>query len=356
MTRYRCDCGNVLFFENFQCVNCGHLVGYDTELQTMVTVKPGGPLIRCANNLAYGVCNWLVTANSGDKQCFACRFNRTIPDVSNQRNVMLWGRFEAAKRRMLASLLSLKIPLVSKAHDATFGLAFDFVSVFADPNVTTGHFNGVITLNIEEADDTYREINRANLGESSRTILGHLRHEMGHYIWQRWIGWQAPGPLLEASRFSFGDERIDYAGALERYYQQGAAPGWETNYISAYASSHPWEDWAETCAHYLQINDGLDAFENFGCMLSGDNLPPGPNPNDAGLLPPMLPRDAAEDAAFAAWLQRWLAVSSMLNEVSASLGQPLLYPFTISNVVANKLRLIRHVLRSINLSGQSGAA
>lgn len=355
MTRYRCDCGNILFFENFQCLNCGSLVGYDPELQTMVTVKPNGPLILCANNLAYGVCNWLVTVESGEKNCLACRFNRTIPDVSNQRNVMLWGRFEAAKRRLIASLLSLKIPLQSKTQDASFGLAFDFVSVFADPQVTTGHFNGVVTLNIEEADDTYREINRANLGESSRTLLGHLRHEMGHYIWQRWIGWQAPGPLLEASRYSFGDERMDYGVALERYYQQGAAFGFETNYISAYASSHPWEDWAETFAHYLQINDGLETFENFGCLLSSVNFQQLPSPNNTSLLPPMLPRDAAEDSIFDIWLQRWLAVSSMLNEVSASLGQPLLYPFTISNVVAGKLRLVRHVLRSINQGVQNAS-
>ncbi|MEI6535629.1 MAG: putative zinc-binding metallopeptidase [Verrucomicrobiaceae bacterium] len=352
MTRYRCDCGNVLFFENFQCVKCTQLVGYDPELQTMVTIKPGSPLVRCANNVAHGVCNWLVTANSGETLCLACRLNRTIPDLHNQRNVMLWGRFEAAKRRLIASLLSLKIPLRSKKQDASFGLAFDFVSVFADPKVTTGHFNGVVTLNIEEADDTYRQINRANLGESSRTILGHLRHEMGHYVWQRWIGWQAPGPLLEASRHCFGDERTDYAVALERYYQHGTVPGWDVNYISAYASAHPWEDWAETFAHYLQIHDGLETFENFGCRLNGSNLPPAPNLNGANFLPPTLQRDAAEDDAFALWLQRWLAVSSMLNEVSASLGQPLLYPFTISNVVAGKLRLVRHVLRSINMGGK----
>ncbi len=354
MTRYRCDCGNVLFFENFQCVNCGHLVGYDPELQTMVTVNPGGPVARCGNSLAYGVCNWLVTVESGETICLACRFNRTIPDISNQRNVMLWGRFEAAKRRMLASLLSLKIPLTTKAHDATFGLAFDFVSSFADPQVTTGHFNGVVTLNIEEADDTYREINRANLGESSRTILGHLRHEMGHYIWQRWIGWLPPGPLLEASRYCFGDERKNYAEALEGYYLHGAAPGWTANYISAYASSHPWEDWAETFAHYLQIKDGLETFDGSGCSLGSTNAQSSSDLNTASLLPPMLPPDAAEDKAFSAWLQRWLAVSSMLNEVSASLGQPLQYPFTISNIVAGKLRFVRHVLGSISLITPSG--
>jgi hypothetical protein len=340
MTRFRCDCGNVLFFDNFECVRCRKLVGYDSELRTMVTLRPDGPLQRCQNTVTHGVCNWLVTAGSGNKFCLSCRLNKTIPNLKIPRNVMLWGRIEAAKRRLIASLLDLNIPVRSKAEDPAMGLAFDFLSIIADPKATMGHLKGVITLNIEEADDVYRQISREQMGEPSRTLLGHLRHEMGHYIWMRWI---SLGPLLEGFRACFGDESVDYSVSLKRYYSQGVSANWQQHFITAYSAAHPWEDWAETFAHYLQICDGLKAFASAGCQVPSVPVPPIdfiPTATGSASLPP-------RNSKFDTWLQEWLVVSAMLNDVSVSMGQPALYPFIISAKVTEKLRFVDYTMQSI---------
>jgi hypothetical protein len=217
--------------------------------------------------------------------------NRTIPDLNWGRNLMLWGRMETAKRRVLYGLLSLGIRLPSKTDNPSSGLAFDIVSTLSNPTVTTGHLNGVITVNLEEADDTYRQINRQQLGESSRTLLGHFRHESAHYLWQRYLSdlpWD--DPLRLAFRERFGNEWIDYTTALNSHYQRGSQPGWEQSYITAYAASHPWEDWAETWAHYLQIVDGLETCESLGIDVRHIALPLVMLPNAAGTLPAMLPQ------------------------------------------------------------------
>ena len=163
MQRFTCDCGNVLFFENSKCLKCGHEVGYDPEGRTMVVLRPGGTMRRCENGVKHGVCNWVLPSSDGTELCLACRLNRRIPDLSLPRNVMLWGRMEGAKRRLLVTLLHLGIPVLPKAEDPLSGLAFDIVSASADPKVTMD-VNGVITVNLEEADDTYRQINREQLG------------------------------------------------------------------------------------------------------------------------------------------------------------------------------------------------
>jgi len=53
--------------------------------------------------------------------------------------------------------------------------------------VLTSHCNGLITLNIAEADDAERERRRVKFHEPYRTLLGHLRHEVAHYYWDRLI-------------------------------------------------------------------------------------------------------------------------------------------------------------------------
>lgn len=345
MQRFTCDCGNVLFFGNSQCLKCGGETGYDPQSGAMVRLQPGGGMKLCDNGVKHGVCNWLLPADSGAVLCVACRMNRTIPDLGTERNRMLWGRMEMAKRRLIYTLLRFGITLPSKAENPKTGLAFDIVSTQSNPEVTMGHLNGVITVNLEEADDTYRQFNRQQLGENSRTLLGHFRHESAHYFWQRCLSelaWDDPQRL--AFRERFGNEWLDYASALATHYQLGAPAGWERDFITGYAASHPWEDWAETWAHYLQIVDGLETCESLGIQVQFIALPLVMLPGEAGTLPAILPQSAAADGAFLAWLQRWMCLSTVLNEIACSLGEAALYPFVISVGVAQKLRLIHHLI------------
>lgn len=333
----------MLFFTSSRCLKCDRAVGYDPASETMLPVRPGGVMTLCENGVKHGVCNWLVPAGGRRSLCVACRTNRTIPDLSSGRNLLLWGRMEAAKRRLFHTLLRLGLKLSAKGENPQAELAFDIVSTIVNPAVTTGHLNGVITLNLEEADDTYRQINRQQLGESSRTLLRHFQHEVAHYFWQRFLSNLDWGdPLRLAFRDRFGDEWLDYAAALGAYYQNGAPSGWEQTHITAYATSHPWEDWAETWAHYLQIVDGLETCESLGIQVQHLALPLIMLPGQAGSLPAMLPQNGCADGEFLAMLQRWMCLSTVLNEISQSLGEPAVYPFVISSQVAQKLRLAHH--------------
>ena len=345
MQRFTCECGNALFFDNSKCLKCGSEVGYDPDGRTMVVLRAAGGMKRCSNGTRHRVCNWVLPKEARAELCLACRLNRKIPDLSQPRNLMLWGRMEVAKRRLLVTLLQLGIPIVPKSEDALSGLAFDIVSAWVDPAVTMGHLNGVITVNLEEADDTYRQINREQLKESTRTLLGHFRHETGHHVWQRFLSWRDWGDAQRvAFRERFGEEWRDYAQALSWHYANGASADWAQSFITAYAASHPWEDWAETWAHYLQMVEGMETFDGLGLEARRIALPPLKFPVNAGALPSVLPQDPSADAAFLTWLQEWLALSTMLNEMSASLGQPALYPYVVSVKVAQKLRLVHYLV------------
>lgn len=343
MQRFTCDCGNVLFFGSSRCLKCNSNVGYDPGTSSMLKLRVNFASKRCENGIKHGVCNWLLPTDSKEVLCLSCRMNQTIPDLSTERNRLLWGRMEMAKRRLIYTLIHMGITLPSKAEKPKAGLAFDIVSSLSNPSVTTGHLNGVITVNLEEADDTYRQINRQQLGENSRTLLGHFRHESAHYFWMRCLSeltWDNPHRL--AFRARFGDEWLDYSKALTTHYQMGPPVGWEQNYITGYAASHPWEDWAETWAHYLQIVDGLETCESLGILVKNIALPLVMLPGEAGALPSMLPQSPADDGEFLAWLQRWMCMSTVLNEISHSLGEQALYPFVISVPVAQKLRLAHY--------------
>ena len=180
-------------------------------------------------------------------------------------NAERWQALEAAKRRLIYAMNRLGLPLESKKEDEIKGLAFDFLAD-ADPSqpVMTGHDDGLITINIAEADSAEREKRRVELGEPYRTLLGHLRHEVGHYYWDVLV---RDGGRIEASRAVFGDESLDYQEALERHYQNGAPAGWQETYVSAYATMHPWEDFAETWTHYLHMVDTLDTAASFGMAV-----------------------------------------------------------------------------------------
>ncbi len=221
-----------------------------------------GAFRRCANLDSPAACNWLIPAHSTAALCVACSLNRTIPDLSIARKPRALGKVETAKRRLVAQLISLGLQVVPKSVDEDNGLAFDFVGIDLEGNApTTGHANGLITLDIKEADDAHREKIRAQMREPYRTLLGHFRHEVGHYYWDRLI---ANSHWLPAFRHLFGDERASYADALDQHYQNGPRADWHHTCVSAYATMHPWEDWAETWAHYLHMMDAVDTALGFG--------------------------------------------------------------------------------------------
>ena len=272
MKLFECQhCGQPLYFENTRCESCGRALGYLPHLQTVTALEEdeadglraladrAGRYRTCAN-AQHGACNWLIPKQSSEPFCAACRHNRMIPDLSVPDNLAHWRRIETAKHRLFYTLLKLRLPLETRLENSEGGLAFDFVAspaadaAPAEP-VMTGHASGLITINLAEADDAERERMRRQMGEPYRTLLGHFRHEIAHYYWDRLVR-DAPG--IEAFRQLFGDEREDYAEALRRHYDSGPAADWQDRFVTAYASVHPWEDWAETFAHYLHIRDTLD--------------------------------------------------------------------------------------------------
>jgi len=239
---------------------------------------------------------------------------------------------ETAKHRLFYSLLRLKLPLESRAEDPEHGLAFDFL---ADPpqthasEVMTGHSNGLITLALKEADDVTREKVRTEMGEPYRALLGHFRHEIGHYFWDRLVAEDAP--VLERFRALFGDDRQDYDEALKKYYAEGAPPGWQDNYISMYATAHPWEDFAETWAHYLHIVDTLETAAAFGLKVK---------PRRAkGELAAAIDFDPYK-ADMDRLIDTWLPVEFATNNLNRSMGLADLYPFLLSPGVIEKLTFV----------------
>jgi hypothetical protein len=350
MKVFYCDCcGQMVFFENSQCVRCGHPLGYLPDLAVMSSLEPaadaqwrslasaaGGRLYKmCQNYSQVQVCNWMVPAENAEPFCQACRLNRTIPDLSQPGSLDCWQCLEIAKRRLIYSLLVLGLPLFSKQEDPEHGLAFDFLADksgdFAESaQVMTSHIHGVITINIAEVDDAVREKRRLHLNERYRTVLGHFRHEIGHYYWQRLIrdsDWLAPFRQL------FGDERESYDRALQLYYRQGPPVQWAQCFISAYASAHPWEDWAETWAHYLHITDTLETAEAFGLVVEGPPLPA------KQYLTP------AQMNSFESLIAHWLPLTFALNSLNRSMGLKDLYPFVLSQPVIEKLGFVHQVIK-----------
>jgi hypothetical protein len=351
MKNFHCDhCGRVVFFENVRCVNCGHTLGFLPDAGTMsalaltedamyaaLSAAANGRRYRlCANSTFAEVCNWMVPADDPQRYCRACRLNRTIPNLSEPGNRDRWQRLEAAKRRLVYTLLALRLPVVDRSSDPDRGLAFEFLADVPSPGshedgrVMTGHDDGVITLNIAEADDLVREQTRQKMGESYRTLLGHFRHEVGHYYWDRLI--EDGGPL-EEFRALFGDEQADYDAALGRHYESGAPSDWPKRFVSAYASAHPWEDWAESWAHYLHIADTLETAESFRLTLSPER----------GELESIAPADR-EPTSFDRMLAKWIPFSYTLNNLNRSMGLPDLYPFVLSAPVIEKLRFVDGVI------------
>jgi hypothetical protein len=352
---FRCQsCNQVVFFENTQCVNCGATLGFLPDSFLMSALEPARdgawrPLAlrsqphlyrMCRNYSREQVCNWMLPADSQQALCAACRFNRTIPDLSVTGNRVLWQRLETGKRRLIYSLLRLGLPLVSKQEDPAAGLAFAFQGD-ADPLFTentqtmTGHAQGLITINIAEADDAWRERMRQNMAEPYRTILGHFRHESGHYYWYRLA--RSPGWLLDF-RQSFGDESMDYASAMQQHYQQGPPADWQSRFVSRYAAAHPWEDWAETWAHYLHIIDVLETAWVFRLRVS----PPNGRQNEMASAPDF---DPYQVTSFDQLIEQWLPLTYAVNSLNRSMGQPDLYPFVLAPEALSKISFVHQAIR-----------
>jgi hypothetical protein len=293
---------------------------------------------RCANLETAAACNWLLEADDPHRLCQCCRLNRTIPDLSVRQNAYDWNKIEIAKRRLVSALIAMGLPVRSRVtEDTAQGLAFDFLrSLPGRPRVMTGHADGIITLNIEEADDAVRELTRTNLKEPYRTLLGHLRHEVGHYYWDRLIDGT---PLINDFRDLFGDERENYRAALQRHYNQGPPADWRNRFVSAYSTAHPWEDWAETWAHYMHITDTWDTALSFGMDVNG-------GVEFEGFTTDALARPDGPDAEhFLTFLNAWTELTAVMNELSRAMGLADFYPFVLSQRAVAKLHFVHMVIQ-----------
>ncbi len=344
MKLYTCtNCQNTLYFENSTCLNCNHAVGFEAgnfNLLTLQNSQNGYSPVNTQNetyrycaNAAYGTCNWLIPANLHGDFCIACALNRVIPALSIDKNRQKWTRIENAKHRMVYSLLRLRLPVYPKINDTdSNGITFDFMGdVSGTEKIMTGHDEGVIALNIEEADEFERIKHKLNLGEKYRTLLGHFRHEIGHYYWEILI---KDRPPLEKFRQLFGNEEIDYTEALDIYYKTDTPANWNDSFISPYATSHPWEDWAETWAHYMHLMDTIETAWSFGIGVQ------------SAAMQTVINNDPYTVADFKTIIDNWFPLTFAVNSLNRSMGQEDFYPFIISAPVIEKLQFIHEVCRA----------
>ena len=362
---FRCRCGRPVFFRNAVCLACNTPLGYDPDLVLLRPLAPTRdpqvframrtrgvgmtvPLTayrRCANWTSAAPCNWLLPDNDEARlkpYCRSCRLDRTVPDPTDRDNASLWLKVEDAKRALVSQLIALKLPVESRvSENVDQGVMFDLLRTpVGGAKVMTGHDDGLITLDIDEADDVHRETVRSQMHEPYRTLIGHMRHEIGHYYWQRLVRdteWEAP------CREIFGDDRLDYGQALQAYYDQGAPFDWRDRHVSAYATAHPYEDWAETWAHYLHMVDSLDTARSFGLVAHHDEIQYDAFKPDA--LVPEGGTASADDLAFLAVVNGWIELTGALNEVTRSMGEPDFYPFVLSRPAVRKLHFIHKVVK-----------
>lgn len=363
MKVFHCDnCQQLVFFENTQCVKCKSTLAFEPELSAMVALEPESEdlwhlpkqqrrgrssgklrLRLCQNYAGQDVCNWAVRAEDPNPLCRSCRLTQIIPDLSVPGSKTAWAKLEAAKRRMLYTLMELKLPIHGRDRDPEHGLSYELLAATSEAPVLTGHSHGVITLNIAEADDAERERRRVALREPYRTLLGHFRHEIGHYYWERLI---ANSPRIEQFRQLFGDERQDYAAALKQHYQQGPPADWQQHFISSYATAHPWEDWAESWAHYLHMTDMLETAASNGLSL-----------HPARRDEPALKRaHSGPDEPFGRLIEAWFPLTYLSNNLNRSMGLADAYPFVLSEAATAKLRFVHDILRETAANSSQGCA
>lgn len=344
-------CGQRLYFENVSCTRCNATLGFLPDRLCLVALEPVGDgcwqpygekiaYRMCINYECHAVCNWMASITHHANFCVACELNNTIPDLGIGHNLELWGALEIEKRRLVYALLRLGLPVIPRSQDPS-ALAFDFLadtpSLFSERGkVFTGHNEGLITINIKEADPVERMRVKDRLDEPYRTLLGHFRHESGHYYWDRLI---RNSPELGAYRQIFGDETRDYTQALELYYQQGAPANWQEGFISPYATMHPWEDWAETWAHYLHLVDTLETASQFGLITR-------PKTGDDAQTTVYRDFDPYSEAQMATLIEHWLPLTFAVNSLNRSMGHEHVYPFVLSAAAIEKLDFVHRIIQT----------
>lgn len=316
MRPYACPrCPQMVFFDDLSCEACGIELAFSPSSETMIALEEAH---ACDHRAEIG-CSWAVE-DEASPSCRSCRTTVARPPAEDAGATAAWAEAEAAKRQLFAQAISLGFDVE--------GARFALKSGAYEP-VTTGHADGLVTIDVRESDDVVRTRMRARMGEAYRTMLGHFRHEIGHYVWMVEVDGT---DRLESCRARFGDDRQSYADALEAHYAGSPPADWADHFVSEYASAHPWEDFAETFAHYLHIRDTLETAETFGVTVSGDHpvLEADPNLDDA--------------ANMRAIIERWLPLTYALNALNRSMGARPLYPFVLSEEVIAKLGWIHRLL------------
>lgn len=355
-------CKNVAFFENSQCVRCGHPLAYLPDRGVLSALDPAPPPNEnqvfvaldqaaegaryrlCQNYASHAVCNWAIPELNTDVYCRACRLNDTIPALTDDAAIESWRKLEIAKRRLVYTLIQLELPFEAREGQPQTGLTFAFLSDGpSGERVLTGHCDGLVTINVKEAVSSAREQAREQLGERYRTLLGHFRHESGHYYWDRLI---KESDWLEEFRALFGDERADYDEAVKHHY---AAPrqNWPDAFVSSYATMHPWEDWAETWAHYLHMVDTLETARSYDLVLR-------PTPVGGAQSEAVTAREVSLNR-FNDLIEAWVPLTVALNNLNRSMGLPDIYPFVLAEPVIAKLGFVHRVVEGASTATERRA-
>ncbi|MDL5038487.1 putative zinc-binding metallopeptidase [Comamonas resistens] len=345
MQVFNCEaCGHLIYFESLQCVHCGAAQAFLPD-QLRVGILPsaqpseagGMPRYRaCAHRHDISLCNFAIEASDPHTLCVSCRQTEWLPDAGNPANQLRWAKIEVAKRRLYYTLakLGLEGPNASTPTHLRFSLLADIPG--AAP-IMTGHASGMITLNVVEADDDERAKRRLALHEPYRTLIGHLRHESGHFYWDQLIAHSA---WLEPFRALFGYEGHDYSQALKQHYDKNPFDTqWRENFISAYATSHAWEDWAETWAHYLHMVDLMETAASYHTCIT---VPDIPNRGPQSICNPL----GTEPVDFELMQSQWVPLTLLHNSLNRSLGHEDAYPFAISAAAWNKLRFVHDLIQA----------
>ena len=360
MKLFHCDnCGNALFFENVKCLHCGSALAFLPTRMALAAIEevPEAPEFwrrikqgttpsfrhfrLCRNNTELQACNFAVPGSDSNPLCVCCRLTQILPDLSVDGNRERWYRIEVAKRRLFYTLARLGLVSNAPPNGERDGPVFQFLADQPGQQVMTGHSNGVITLNVAEADDDERVRRRLQMREPYRTLLGHLRHESGHFYWDILI---RNAGRQDEFRAMFGDDRQDYAAALQAYYGSGAPADWGSNFVSAYATAHPWEDWAETWAHYLHMVDLLETAASYNTRLA---IPGIEDKTDDAVINPF----ESGQTNFEQLVEQWVPLTLLVNSLNRSLGQEDAYPFALSPASLHKLRFVHDVIQSLRADG-----
>src|SRR5271168_5417104 len=341
-------CHGFVPFESRRCPNCLAELGLYVPSRTMVATWSGAAVIdgqiwiACTRAGSLG-CNWLVPQEQelgGQRgRCLADSLIRREPDTDDTVAVEKLVSTGIGLRRLICQLIDIGLP-VDPFWRRNGGLAFDLLSSYSGgERVVIGHAGGVITIDLVESLDAYRESLRVRLGEPYRTMLGHFRHEVGHY-YQNILVETGPGAAryLDECRALFGDERADYQAEIARHYKFGAPKNWTESFISEYATMHPWQDFAECFAHYLHITDTINTVGEAGLILIADRA-------RVAVPRDIVPLASYADVPIEQLLYDWKWLALFFNRINTAMGKRPLYPFEIPPPVIRKLGFVHKVVR-----------